>query len=1130
MSSTVKSSSLTQQELLKLYLDTKNKLGEDTTGELEVKFGTRKIGRITKNNFDNTIQYLLAQGFNFLDNGKYYLSVKADDVRVEINNIMNIQSYCKSNAPTEYPFIGYNFLEKNSYIIDKTMPAVVNLDDFNLRVTYSTEKKLSPESDQVKDLIANWSAKKKFNRLINRYTLINSDFPVRIDLSIVRQNANSNIRESNIFTMIPVYEIEIEIDNDKLEGYNTESLNNLVKKINKFILSGLQNSNFPVSYKELNNIGFKYLELLSIKHNEVSPSDFIGPSSVTLQISNIAEPNINSNVVNIRNNYTVTDKADGDRKMLYISETGKIYLINTQCYIEFTGGQTNNKDLYNTLLDGEHIKHNKLGTYINLYAAFDIYFLKNKDVRSLEFIGTSKSDLPNNFRWNLLDGVIKLINPVLVNTDKLSPIRIEMKRFYDISPTQSLFSACNLINEQIKGNLIEYNTDGFIFTPKSFGVGMTLTDKKIKSYKHTWEHSFKWKPAEFNTIDFLVTTKKTSTGNDLLGNKFEQGMDTTVLDQIVQYKTIILRVGYDVKKHGFANPCQYLIDDEMPIYSDFDTEERFKPVQFVPSNPYDPNAGIANIELKFDKNNERQMFTEENEVIEDNTIVECRYDITRLKGWRWVPLRIRYDKTSEYRAGYKSYGNAYHVAQNNWYSIHNPISIEMITTGENIPNEFGQDDIYYNEVKGPRKTKALRDFHNLFVKSQLVSSVSNPGNILIDYAVGKGGDIPKWISANLSFIFGIDFSKDNIRNPVDGVCSRYLNYKQKFEQVPNALFVYGNSNKNIKDTSAIFSEVGKDITNAIFGVGSKEKLGKGVLKSYGVASEGFNISSIQFAIHYMFENYNTLNNFLTNISECTKIGGYFIGTSFSGKKIFNLLNNLNQNESYTFFDRDKNNKLLEITKQYDSKELNNNISSLGYAIDIFQASINKTIREYLVNYDYLTSIIENYGFVPLTVDELKQINFTNSIDSFEQLFKQMQGDIKSGKLDKNNIGDAYRMTKEEKDISFLNNYFIYKKVRNVDVNDIRNTINPKTQEEQLYAAEKTLEAKLAVEESIVKPTITLKSKGKAPVTVKQSDKGSSSKMDTDKQPIKIETVSVPATKSTSTGKLKLLTKKSKSSE
>ena len=118
-----------------------------------------------------------------------------------------------------------------------------------------------------------------------------------------------------------------------------------------------------------------------------------------------------------------------------------------------------------------------------------IYTFKNKDVRSLEFIGSSKSDLPSNYRWNLLEGVIKLLNPVLVNSDKLSPIRIEMKRFYDISPSQSLFAACNLINQQILSNQFEYNTDGFIFTPKNFGVGMTLTDTRPKSYKHTWDYS-----------------------------------------------------------------------------------------------------------------------------------------------------------------------------------------------------------------------------------------------------------------------------------------------------------------------------------------------------------------------------------------------------------------------------------------------------------------------------------------------------------------------------------------------------------------------------------------------------------------------------------------------------------------
>ena len=64
-------------------------------------------------------------------------------------------------------------------------------------------------------------------------------------------------------------------------------------------------------------------------------------------------------------------------------------------------------------------------------------------------------------------------------------------------------------------------------------------------------------------------------------------------------------------------------------------------------------------------------------------------------------------------------------------------------------------------------------------------------------------------------------------------------------------------------------------------------MGQGVYKNYGVASEGFDICSIQFAIHYMFENQETLHNFLRNVSEVTKEGGYFIGTCYNGQNIFN---------------------------------------------------------------------------------------------------------------------------------------------------------------------------------------------------------------------------------------------------
>ena len=42
--------------------------------------------------------------------------------------------------------------------------------------------------------------------------------------------------------------------------------------------------------------------------------------------------------------------------------------------------------------------------------------------------------------------------------------------------------ACDLINKQILTNQYEYETDGFIFTPKNYGVGLTDTDKKVKSY------------------------------------------------------------------------------------------------------------------------------------------------------------------------------------------------------------------------------------------------------------------------------------------------------------------------------------------------------------------------------------------------------------------------------------------------------------------------------------------------------------------------------------------------------------------------------------------------------------------------------------------------------------------------
>ena len=216
-----------------------------------------------------------------------------------------------------------------------------------------------------------------------------------------------------------------------------------------------------------------------------------------------------------------------------------------------------------------------------------------------------------------------------------------------------------------------------------------------------------------------------------------------------------------------------------------DNEDSYKPVPFQPTEPYDPTAYLCNIKLQ-QQGTQLYMMTEEIEYFEENMIVEFKYVMDNEDGWKWVPLRVRYDKTNELRSGLRNYGNAYHVANNNWYSIHNPITNEMISTGLNVPETYNNDEVYYNRSNNDTNTKSLREFHNLYVKSKLITGVSNRGDTLIDYAVGKAGDLSKWLHNNLDFVLGVDVSKDNIHNQLDGACTRYLKAKAKYNNIPRA--------------------------------------------------------------------------------------------------------------------------------------------------------------------------------------------------------------------------------------------------------------------------------------------------------------------------------------------------------
>jgi hypothetical protein len=1069
--------------------------------ELEVKFGTKGIKYLTKIDYDNVIRKLKSLGFNSInEQGAYMLRIqnefldsktgifKESNIRTELNSLNAIQEYCKTNdikkvlADSQFTRC-VNFVKKDALYIKDERVRDVNFNDFNFRVSLKSEENLGVTDRTARGIVENWEkTKKTLFRYINRVTFKHPDFPINVDISIVKNSTREGDRyvkvyrtdESGVFTNQETYEIELEVNNSEVGPgtlFNTpDKILQSVRKVIKFVLMGLQGTNYPVSYNEQRVVIQSYMKMLhgdefdpsDRKKGRINNSNFVGPSSYTLQMQNIVSLDENMSVPNIRKNFVVTDKADGDRHLMYISGQGKIYLINTNMNVIFTGSVTKEKATFNTLVDGELILHDKLGEFINLFAAFDIYYMQGNDIRAYSFIPATPEENKAKSRYPLLKNVFRVLNASSVVEGEISPMRFECKSFYPRSPSDNIFAACKYILTREKEGAFEYNTDGLIFTPAFLGVGSDSVGKAGKLKKVTWEYSFKWKPPKYNTIDFLVTTKKAANEEDVITPIFEDGMDTSEISQLKQYKSIILRCGFSARDHIYLNPCQDVLEDKLPEFSNVEDDNLYEPKRFYPTEPYDENAGICNIMLRKDDSDTNQMFTEENQVFEDNTIVEFSYNPDAEPGWRWIPLRVRYDKTSELRQGGKNYGNAYNVANSNWKSIHNPITEEMISTGAKIPDIIGDESVYYNKTSASTKTRGLRDFHNLYVKKLLITSVAKKGDTLVDYACGKGGDFPKWIKANLSFVFGIDVHSDNLENRIDGACARFLNFRKEYQNMPYALFVNGDSTANIKNGSAMLNDKAIEITKAVFGEGSKdpEKLGKAVVRQYGKGSEGFNISSCQFAIHYFFENQTTFQNFMRNVSECTKVGGYFIGTSYDGKLLFNRLKGKAPGDGVEIVEDGI--KIWEVKKQYSSETFEDDITCLGYKIDVFQESINKTFSEYLVNYDYLNRVMEDYGFKLITREEARAIGVPEGSGLFSELFMNMEEEVKRVRAKEKDYGTALKMNSFEKKISFLNRYFVYKKIRNVNAAKVE---LESAEESEVNIANTLVQTKKAVKET-----------------------------------------------------------------
>ena len=1046
--------------LLDVYNDAlkTSKPSKHSNIEFEVRFK-----RAQASSFDKIYDELIMRGFN-VEFSNYLLRISMtyqkqgeeaeegkeplSNIRVELDDMNHIQELCRNNTLNS----NARFVSKRHVDEQHNSPYMIN--DYNMRVSIQKETERLPQSsEQVLQIQNRWDNSYKVFRYIYRTSLVHKDMPnIRIDLSKVRTNKNKTVyfMDSNVLTSEENYEIEIELVNVN-RAFDDEKKQNILDQLRnsvKFVLTSLQGSPFPVIYSELDRVYKNYLILTGKlkkdsggSKSSKSGKDFIGPSSYTLQpINFINEENVENTCIQ-RDLFCVTDKADGERKMLYIDDKLKLYFINTSMDVQFTGVELNGLANYkNTLLDGEYITSNKYGDAISLYAAFDIYYYEGKSVKSRPFkntrnIATGSKKIES--RHELLHKVMNNINDSesknLSYVSQMNRLTMTVKSFFfsQESEPDSLFVANGKCLKHAAS--LEYETDGLIFTPMELGVTQEKKGDSIKNFKYTWSQSFKWKPPEFNTIDFLISVEKDAFNKP----KMKQKM---VNDELVNYYVLKLFVGVDKNNHGLIGSQQKLINGEFgQTNSGTIFSSNYRAEEFYPTNPADPLAHLCHVHLRMHEG-KMKMFTEENQVIDDDTIVEFRYDMNATNKMNsWIPLRVRGDKTREYKTKRNNFGNAYHVANSNWHSIHNPVTVDMLTgiskiTSEKILND--DSTVYYNNNKNVKRenshTIRLRKFHN-FVKEMIIQYASSKKEhpTLIDMAVGKGGDLHKWLSSNIRAVLGIDISEDNIHNPHDGACKRYIelfSHKKMKQNNIFGMFISGDTSKSIENGMFDIHSSKNDkmvssnyILKCLMGAVEMHKIKEDYLKdNYNIFADKFDICSIQFAVHYMFEDKEKLYNFAKNVSDMTHLGSYFIGTCYDGKAVYNELKDVDYNESIDLFKG--NSKIWSIRKKYqdnDDSFLEDSELSLGRKISVFQESINKEFDEYLVNFDYFEKVMNDHGFVldkEFAIDQHK-LSATETFENIYNIFYKK--------------GSKLNMTEQEKKISFLNKCFVFKKINNI---------------------------------------------------------------------------------------------------
>lgn len=324
-------------------------------------------------------------------------------------------------------------------------------DEYNVRCSESIEKKVNVRLSDYNKIFERQRSRVSFRK-----------GSLRVDISQVKQKDNIQ------------FEIEMEIIGKIDDGVIVKGVMEMIQLV--------QGGNNVFTNTQFRAIDAEFGNLLSMKYVK-----FPGPLPYTLTTDDIDK---------ISCGYSVTDKADGMRYILFSNKIGQIFLISRPKGKSLSYKYFGVSPVKNVILDGELVK--------NTYYAFDILYyggdLREKHLEDrLNALAKAVSDY----------GLYKSTPAASVGRNKLNNkmgIKIKMKTFYiSESGGSKKFKFTDRLKTKLRmsKDIFEtaykiykkshpYELDGVIFTPIH------------KGYYN--DRIFKWK--EFNTVDFYCDNKK----------------------------------------------------------------------------------------------------------------------------------------------------------------------------------------------------------------------------------------------------------------------------------------------------------------------------------------------------------------------------------------------------------------------------------------------------------------------------------------------------------------------------------------------------------------------------------------------------------------------------------------------